>query len=89
MGRDRLRDIKDRYDVIVIGSGLAGMTAANRLAKCGRSVLLVEQHNNKMPSKDDFPTYQPCQHIEQGNDCCRHRHRSPPLLHACSVHLAD
>lgn len=33
------------YDVIVIGSGLAGMTAANKLAKNGRSVLLLEAHN--------------------------------------------
>lgn len=33
------------YDVIVIGSGLGGMTAANRLAKNGRSVLLLEAHN--------------------------------------------
>lgn len=46
MARDRLQDTKDRYDVIVIGSGLAGMTAANRLAKSGRSVLLLEQHYN-------------------------------------------
>ena len=37
--------IDKSYDVIVIGSGLAGMTAANRLAKLGRSVLLLEAHN--------------------------------------------
>jgi len=33
-------------DRVVIGSGLAGMTAANILARAGRSVLLVEQHAN-------------------------------------------
>lgn len=33
------------YDVIVIGSGLAGMTAANKLALNGRKVLLLESHN--------------------------------------------
>ena len=33
------------YDVVVIGSGLAGMTAANKLAMNGRSVLLLEAHN--------------------------------------------
>ncbi|EQC44871.1 NAD(P)/FAD-dependent oxidoreductase [Bacteriovorax sp. Seq25_V] len=33
------------YDVVVIGSGLAGMTAANKLALDGRSVLLLEAHN--------------------------------------------
>jgi phytoene dehydrogenase-like protein len=37
--------ITKSYDVIVIGSGLAGMTAANKLAKDGRSVLLLESHN--------------------------------------------
>lgn len=32
------------HDVIVIGSGLAGMTAANILARNGHSVLLLERH---------------------------------------------
>ncbi len=36
--------MKDSYDVIVIGSGLAGMTAANILGRSGHSVLLLEQH---------------------------------------------
>ncbi len=44
MPKDFLAGIKDRYDVAVIGSGLAGMTAANILARQGRSVLLLEQH---------------------------------------------
>ena len=39
-----LKDCKDHYDVVVIGSGLAGLTAANCMAKSGRSVLLLEQH---------------------------------------------
>ncbi len=33
------------YDVIIIGSGLAGLTAANKLASVGRTVLLLEAHN--------------------------------------------
>ncbi|MDR1290050.1 MAG: FAD-dependent oxidoreductase [Planctomycetaceae bacterium] len=33
------------YDVIVIGSGLAGMTAANILGRSGHRVLLLEQHH--------------------------------------------
>src|ERR1700745_4095606 len=44
MPRDFLKGAKDEYDVVVIGSGLAGMTAANVWARAGRSVLLVEQH---------------------------------------------
>lgn len=37
--------IEKKYDVIVIGSGLAGMTLANKMARDGRSVLLLESHN--------------------------------------------
>ena len=46
MAHDWLRDVKPEYDVVVIGSGLAGLTAANRLATCGYSVLLLEHHYN-------------------------------------------
>ena len=46
MAVNRLRELRDYYDVIVIGSGLAGLTAANHLAKCDRKVLLLEQHYN-------------------------------------------
>lgn len=40
-----LKQIGDNYDVIVIGSGLGGLSAANRLAKSGHSVLLLEHHH--------------------------------------------
>jgi phytoene dehydrogenase-like protein len=43
---DWLKDTKSKYDVIVIGSGLAGLTCANMLAKRGHSILLLEQHYN-------------------------------------------
>ncbi len=39
-------EIKNEYDAIVIGSGLAGMTAANMLAKSDNRVLLCEHHFN-------------------------------------------
>ncbi|MHC5110238.1 MAG: phytoene desaturase family protein [Planctomycetota bacterium] len=46
MPADRLQGAADYYDVIVIGSGLAGLTAANYLGKMGRRVLMLEQHYN-------------------------------------------
>ncbi len=44
MPRDFLKGTRDSYDVIVIGSGLAGLTSANILARQGYSVLLLEHH---------------------------------------------
>ncbi len=35
----------DKYDVIIIGSGLGGLTSANRLAYCGYKVLVLEYHH--------------------------------------------
>ncbi|MCH9697705.1 MAG: NAD(P)/FAD-dependent oxidoreductase [Gammaproteobacteria bacterium] len=35
----------EHYDVIVIGSGIGGLTAAALLAKAGKSVLVVERHD--------------------------------------------
>ncbi len=34
-----------KYDVIIIGAGLGGLTAGAKLAKEGKKVLLLEQHN--------------------------------------------
>ncbi|MBN1909857.1 MAG: NAD(P)/FAD-dependent oxidoreductase [Pirellulales bacterium] len=45
MAQNPLKHIRDHYDVVVIGAGLAGLTAANTLARAGHGVLLLEQHN--------------------------------------------
>jgi phytoene dehydrogenase-like protein len=39
-----MQTLKESYDLVVIGSGLAGMTAANILGRAGHNVLLLEQH---------------------------------------------
>ena len=44
MATHPLEDALPRYDVIVIGAGLGGMTGANQLAKLGHKVLLLEHH---------------------------------------------
>ena len=33
------------YDVVVIGAGLGGLSAATSLARAGKKVLLLEKHN--------------------------------------------
>ncbi|MBI3890319.1 MAG: NAD(P)/FAD-dependent oxidoreductase [Candidatus Wallbacteria bacterium] len=44
MPKDQLKGIQDEYDVVVIGSGLAGLTCANILGRMGRRVLILEHH---------------------------------------------
>ncbi|MHB8970637.1 MAG: phytoene desaturase family protein [Pirellulaceae bacterium] len=44
MPKDFLQHVKPQYDVVVIGAGLAGLTAANVLGRAGYQVLLLEQH---------------------------------------------
>ncbi|MFT5050462.1 MAG: all-trans-retinol 13,14-reductase [Chlamydiales bacterium] len=41
-----LEGARSRYDAIVIGSGLAGLTAANILGRAGHKVAILEQHYN-------------------------------------------
>jgi len=43
---DPLDGARPRYDVVVVGSGLGGLTAANVLGRAGHSVCVLEQHYN-------------------------------------------
>lgn len=38
-----IAELKVRYDVVIVGSGYGGGVAASRLARCGRSVCLLER----------------------------------------------
>lgn len=44
MSKDSFKQLKSDYDVVVVGSGLAGLTTANILGRAGYRVLLLEQH---------------------------------------------
>src|SRR3972149_10039395 len=41
-----MTELKDRYDVVVIGAGMGGLTCGTLLARQGKSVLVCEQHIN-------------------------------------------
>lgn len=45
MSLHSLANAASEYDVVVIGSGLGGLTSANRLARLGHRVLLLEHHH--------------------------------------------
>lgn len=42
MAQIKANELKDRYDVVIVGSGLCGLLASHVLHKSGRKVLLVE-----------------------------------------------
>ena len=80
--------MKNKYDVIVVGAGLAGLTTAIKLAKDKRRVLLIEKENylgGRTSSKHDNGL-----EIEAGF----HRHigyykELPKLLKDANVNLND
>ncbi|MBI1803215.1 MAG: alpha/beta fold hydrolase [Ignavibacteria bacterium] len=48
-----LEDLREHYDVVVIGSGYGGGIAASRLARAGKKVCLLERGKEFMPG--EFP----------------------------------
>ncbi len=65
-------EIKDRYDVIVIGSGYGGGIAASRMARAGRRVCLLERGREIVPGEypntmdkavEEFQVHDPSGHI--------------------------
>lgn len=48
-----LTEMRPHYEVIVVGSGYGGAIAANRMARCGRRVALLERGRELLPG--DFP----------------------------------
>ncbi|HXF00117.1 MAG TPA: GMC oxidoreductase [Solirubrobacterales bacterium] len=46
-------EMKDRYDVVVVGSGYGGGIAASRLSRAGRSVAVIERGREVHPG--DYP----------------------------------
>ena len=54
-GENNKDPMSKEYDVIVIGSGAGGLTAAVALAQAGKSVLVLEQH--EVPGRLDALFY--------------------------------
>ena len=46
-----VEDMKDHYEVVVIGSGYGGAITASRLARAGRQVCLLERGKELVPGE--------------------------------------
>jgi Predicted flavoproteins len=72
----------NKYDVIVVGGGAAGMIAAGRAAECGKSVLLLEK-NRRMGMKLKLTGNGRCNVTNMAplNTFTEHYFDSAPFLH--------
>jgi cholesterol oxidase len=62
-----VEDLKDHYEVVVIGSGDGGAIAASRLARAGRQVCLRERGREWQPG--EYPDTGPEALAEMQFDC--------------------
>ncbi|YCM44588.1 GMC family oxidoreductase [Verrucomicrobiaceae bacterium 227] len=59
-----LSNLKESYEVLVIGSGYGGAIAASRMARAGRKVCLLERGKEKIPGEYPNTTHQALEEIQ-------------------------
>ncbi|MEF3062559.1 GMC oxidoreductase [Ralstonia solanacearum] len=69
-----ISEIKERYDVVVIGSGYGGGIAASRLARAGRTVCLLERGREIIPG--EYPNT-----LAEATEALQVNHPDHPLGH--------
>ncbi len=52
-----IEEIKERYDIVVVGSGYGGAIAASRMARAGKSVCLLERGKEFQPGESGLDRY--------------------------------
>jgi len=89
-GTKQAPDFEAEYDVIVIGGGMAGLSAGAHLASNGLNVLLLEQHHKvggcaSNFSRGDF-TFETALHLMAGGGPGRNDRGLYTLLNLCGVY---
>ena len=77
-----LEHVRDRYDVVVVGSGYGGGVAASRLARAGKRVAVLERGREFVTG--EFPARFPDLRDEMQLTGKRLRTGSPPASTTCA-----